>query len=248
VAKRCEGEGQIGTLVVVPSGAKDDLVGVRVVAGIDQTPEECLAKGYEGCIVARRALRFTPHSDLALEVELSSRCKGIACDPRSTCFPGGCQPALDAPAPVAEAPAPVTPSVRCGDDGVFCPTSGDVCCLTVDVGGKATHGECMPASRCTDIVLHCDDDTDCPDRGATPGVCVLGYAAMSELPYIPLEISHSHCLLATSYGEGGLQRPHGLALCEETLPCANERFRCFPTEESSTLLPGYHWCQLEFPQ
>jgi len=247
VTKRCEGDGQIGSLVVVPSGANDDLIGVRVVAGIGQSPEDCVTNGYQGgCIVARRALRFTPHLDLSLEVELSSKCEDIACDPRSSCFRGGCQPALDAP---KEPPAPGTPSVRCGDDGVFCPTSGDVCCLTVDAEAKATHGRCMPANLCTDIVLHCDDDTDCPDGGAdgtTPGVCALGYTAMSDLPYVPVEVSHSHCLLALGYGQGGFQRPHGLALCEESLPCAKD-FRCLPSGDSSAL-PGYSWCELEFRQ
>jgi hypothetical protein len=258
VTNHCEGDGLIGSLVVVPSGAKDDVVGVRVVAGVAQSPEACTANGYkDGCIVARRAIRFTPHSDLALEVDLLKSCLNIGCDPQNTCIDKSCQPSAVAPPPAVstpvptpspttstEPPAPGTPTVRCGDDGVFCATSGDVCCLTVDADAKTTHGDCRRASLCKGIVLNCDDDTDCPRGGVNkdyPAICSLSYTSNEDTPYVPLEIAHSQCLIAVP-GNGGPGRPRSLALCEERVACADAQFPCMAS--GSSLLPGYNWCQV----
>lgn len=251
VTTRCEREGEIGSLVVVPSGAKDELVGVRVVAGISRRPEECLANGYEGgCIVSRRAIRFTPHTDLALDVDLLRNCLDIGCDPQNTCVAGSCRPTTDeaAPIPTVEPFPAGAPSVRCGDDAVFCATSGNVCCLTVDVEAQKTHGDCRPAGRCRDIVLHCDDDTDCPragEGGPLAGICVVSYAQSDAAPYSPLEIAHANCRAAL-LGNGGLERPMSLALCEERKPCADSQFDCWPSSMDSQLLPGYNWCHVVF--
>lgn len=82
--------GYVGTLVVVPSSDKSSEIGVRVVMGVDRPPEECPAAGYAGCIVARRALHFIPHSDLTLPIAMRQVCVGDPCDPRSTCVEGSC--------------------------------------------------------------------------------------------------------------------------------------------------------------
>ncbi len=250
VTTSCEGDGEIGSLVVVPSGDKDELVGVRVVAGIGLSPEQCVANGYEGgCIVARRAVRFTPHSELALDVALLSECVDIGCDPDNTCVAGACRASSAAPmtAPPAMQLPPGTPSVRCGGDGVVCPTSGDVCCLTVDVASAETHGDCRPPSQCEGIVLRCDDDTDCPRGGfenGWAGVCALSYTDAGD-PFKPTKISHSDCRVAVA-GVSGLQDTAGLALCEELKSCADSQFVCLVSEADSDLLPTYHWCHLVF--
>jgi hypothetical protein len=258
VTQECEADGRIGSLVVVPSGAKDDSIGVRVVAGTSRNPEECAANDYRGCIVARRAIRFTPHSGLDLHVELQSSCLDIGCDAQKTCIDRRCEPtSAVAPAPLPSGggggggSGPTSPSmtgegwIRCGDDGVFCPTSGDVCCLTVDREAQSTRGECLPPTLCQGIVLHCDDGTDCPDGGpdmAWKGVCVLSYPANDETPYVPSgPISSSQCLIGNS---GSTEKARVLGLCEEELPCANQ-FQCLSSGLDSPL-PGYSWCHLKY--
>src|SRR4051812_7364123 len=60
----CDANGRVGALVIVPSGPSDGNIAIKVVAGVDSPYESCKAPAYEGCIVARRALRFIPHEDL----------------------------------------------------------------------------------------------------------------------------------------------------------------------------------------
>jgi hypothetical protein len=93
VTNRCQTQ-RIGSLVLVPSGANDDTVALRVVTGVKVRPDECTPEsGYKGCVVARRALRFIPHTPLYLPVEMSQSCLDVTCDPSETCFKGQCVPA-----------------------------------------------------------------------------------------------------------------------------------------------------------
>ncbi len=130
-----------GRLVVVPSGSKSDVVAIKVVGGFGKTKraEDCVAT-YEagslgrpsygpGCIVARRALRYTPHTGLTVPILLRAACEHVACAETETCVQGRCQSAiiaqtascegegcdesvlldggvLDAPAPAADAGVP----------------------------------------------------------------------------------------------------------------------------------------------
>jgi hypothetical protein len=90
---RCA-DGRIGTLVIVPSGANDSDVAFRVTTGVDKPAEECKGAGGQGCIVARRALRFLPHTRLDVPVAMRGSCEGIVCvDPATTCVVGACVPA-----------------------------------------------------------------------------------------------------------------------------------------------------------
>ena len=82
--------GYVGSLVIVPSGDKSTEVGVRVVSGVDHAPEDCAAAGYAGCIVARRAIHFIPHTELTIPIAMRLVCVGDPCDPRSTCVEGTC--------------------------------------------------------------------------------------------------------------------------------------------------------------
>ena len=87
---RCE-NGRIGSLVVVPSGDRGSEVAIEVVVGVGQSAESCAATPTDGdCYVARRALRFVPHSELDLPIDLRADCRDIPCDATTTCVHGAC--------------------------------------------------------------------------------------------------------------------------------------------------------------
>jgi hypothetical protein len=86
----CDASGNLGTLVVVPSGAKGDEVALKVVAGLSRDADACVPPYGKGCIVARRAVRFLPHTPLRIGVPLRAACDGVACGADETCVTGGC--------------------------------------------------------------------------------------------------------------------------------------------------------------
>ncbi len=89
VITECRGAA-IGTLTLVPQGAEDGRVGVRVIAALDGPVESCTAaNGYRGCIVARRRITFVPHNALRVPVALNLVCKDVPCDEDSTCAAAG---------------------------------------------------------------------------------------------------------------------------------------------------------------
>lgn len=91
--RACEG-GRIGEIVVVPSGADDDTVAIRVVMGFGRDVGECARPPFgPGCIVARRALRYIPHTHLRLPIRLNAVCSGVECGATETCVGGDCRPA-----------------------------------------------------------------------------------------------------------------------------------------------------------
>ena len=197
--------------------------------------------GYAGCIVARRALRYSPHESLDVAIELSADCVGQACDPDHTCLTGGCANVSDgAPVDVTNAP-----SVQCGADGLRCPTHGDVCCLTVDTAQHTSHGVCTSICPSTSIVLNCDDDSDCSEANsdAGPGRCMLAYrpAPDTSAYWTPVVVSDSACLpVATA-----LPRTYGLELCQDRKPCRGS-VTCIGSQGEPNLLPGYFWCEINY--
>ncbi len=92
VTSQCDpATGRVGALVVVPSGAKNDEIALRVVGR--RSADACDAPAYgPHCIVARRALRFVPHASLTLPVLLRASCEGIPCNADETCVAGECVP------------------------------------------------------------------------------------------------------------------------------------------------------------
>jgi hypothetical protein len=92
------GEGSLGSLVLVPSGPLDDPIAVRVVMGVTRSADDCVAAippDYSGCIVARRSLRYLPHTPLTLPIALRRACVGKEC-PGQTCVEGSCvDPSID---------------------------------------------------------------------------------------------------------------------------------------------------------
>jgi hypothetical protein len=86
-------DGHIGSLVIVPSGDDGAEVAIRVVTASGKDPDLCARDGYAGCIVARRAVRFLPHTALTMRVPLRGSCTGVACvgdGDFSTCLDGRC--------------------------------------------------------------------------------------------------------------------------------------------------------------
>ena len=139
----CEG-GYAGRLVVVPSGSKDDVLAIKVAGGFGKTKqaEDCVAT-YDaakpgtpiygpGCIVARRALHYTPHTPLTVPIVLRSACAGVACGETETCVKGACLPATIADSATCKGEG-------CGEsalgDGGLPPGGGDA--GTSDAAGDA---------------------------------------------------------------------------------------------------------------
>jgi len=245
--KSCDANGQVGSVVIVPSGEKDAELGLRVVAGITRNPEECAAHNYDGCIVARRSVRFSRHATLDLNFDLTSDCVGKGCDATHTCVDKICTDAR------SSSPPPVDtgePTVRCGDNGVVCPTTGDVCCLTADPTGTSTRGECMDPEQCppTSTVLYCDDESDCTasaDDAGHPGMCLLMIQSDPSgiaNAFVPSTASVAECLPYSGF----LQRSAlSLELCQSRAPCWHGTVGCIAsTGYPTNPLPGYHWCEL----
>jgi outer membrane protein assembly factor BamB len=91
VSQACSSTGDLGTIVVVPGGARNAAVDVKVVAGVNRDPTTCNAPAYgTGCIVARRSLDFIPHTPLVLDISLSQACNGVVCATDDTCVEGAC--------------------------------------------------------------------------------------------------------------------------------------------------------------
>ena len=97
--------GRIGSMVIVPSAANDDIVAIKVVMGVGRDPAECVAPAYgPGCIVARRALHFIPSSSLYVPIFMGAICTGIACNATQTCVGGNCASAVIEDSSKCEAP------------------------------------------------------------------------------------------------------------------------------------------------
>lgn len=165
----CEREGVVGTVVLLPSGAEDAEVAVRVVTGLARRAEECAPPAYAGCIVARRQTRFVPGEVVRLVVTMSTACRDNPCGPGETCddATGACVPSCASP--------------PCGG-GSGDAGGGDAGTDTGLDGGDGASG-CEPA--CTGPGRSCDGDTcvvRCSDGGApcTGVVCPPGVPCRVE--------------------------------------------------------------------
>jgi hypothetical protein len=92
-APKCATEGHIGSLVVVPSAADDELVAVKITTGVSVPPDQCGPQG-QGCIVAKRALHYLPHQPLVVDVPMNASCEGVYCPGEETCVDGQCRSAI----------------------------------------------------------------------------------------------------------------------------------------------------------
>jgi hypothetical protein len=239
----CGPGGQVGTLVLVPTGSDSDEIGVRVVAGLSRDPEDCAANLYDGCIVARSTLRYSPHAALDAYVALTDDCVGVSCDTTHTCVDGTC---VDSSSTGTTNGSQAGATVRCGDNGVRCTTSGQVCCLTVDVDAGTTHGVCEDATSCppTSIVLACDKESDCAgprDDAGRPNMCCLSYMVGGGNGYTPDAITGTQCL---PY-EQCTHLAYGLEVCDDRKGCVDGTIMCQASWTTPPgLFPGYFWCAL----
>ncbi len=88
-------DGFVGSLTTVPSSSDTAIVALKVVLGVRKDSRACAAPAYEGCIVARRRIRYVEHQRLRLPVTLYASCEGVPCEADSTCnYLGQCVSAL----------------------------------------------------------------------------------------------------------------------------------------------------------
>jgi hypothetical protein len=168
VATICRDKGDLGTLVLVPSG--DRRARVVIETRLPLGGGACVEG--KGCIVARRAISYAPSVPLRLPIRLRTSCANVACDSTSTCIDGACRSfevALDrctngvcdedavGPGPADAGPAPDAgcsgAAVRCNGmcvdvstDKAHCGGCGVDCTL-----GECTAGLCrlVPAANLT---------------------------------------------------------------------------------------------------
>jgi hypothetical protein len=231
----CSASGEVGSLVIVPTGANDAEVGIRVVAGITRNPEDCAANGYDGCIVSRRTLTYLPHQTQNVVVDLTSDCIGSACDVNHTCVNGSCTDTVTATAPVAADGGVYSagPTVRCGDDGTRCPVNdlNLACCVTFDLDAGTGKGTCVAAAACpsTSAVVYCDDSSECPPLDGAIVVCCATTSSAG-----PRTLTNADCEPQVQCGGNG----GGTSLCEDRQPCPNSQGNCGPEPAA----PGYFTC------
>ena len=91
-SRACD-SGDLGNLIVAPSGARDAAIALSVVVGVTRDSESCAAANYAGCIVARRQIRFSKHDRLALPIALNRSCLDVPCTEKESCAAGRCAPA-----------------------------------------------------------------------------------------------------------------------------------------------------------
>ena len=82
----------LGSLVVVPSGARDAKVRIRVVVALGGKSVEACSAGVDlgDCIVATRSHHFSEHHSATLPIVVASACIGVGCGSSQTCLDGRC--------------------------------------------------------------------------------------------------------------------------------------------------------------
>ena len=179
--------GRIGSLVVLPSDSVDDQVAIFVTEGATAKTDACSRQNPKGCILARRVLRYVPHTPLKLPIELAVSCIDKPCSPGETCNRGQCR----------------SDTVTCNSSGVCDVPPSDV----PDAGAAdaATDAACSGSGtqlRCGGVCLdvstnpsHCGA-CDLPCKGECQGgICrLLTTSVMADEPGMtPLMWNPSVC-------------------------------------------------------
>jgi hypothetical protein len=216
----CADGDEVGSLTISPSGAKDDEIGVRIVASVGDNPDpdrcgrpDATGKpSWDNCILARRIVRFVPGETRRITVRLTPDCVGQYCGGALECNLGVC----------------VRPEQVQPDGGNLIDadtTDGNLPDGAVDAGADACSGcvgECDPVAntcnvdceptRCNDRVvcrgsldctIQCRDQNDCvKTRCDTTGrctfVCTNGTARRCE----NIACRASLCQVSCSSAEG----------------------------------------------
>ncbi|HEY2510895.1 MAG TPA: hypothetical protein VGI39_08565 [Polyangiaceae bacterium] len=172
-APQCTLEGHVGSFVVVPSGGDDNAqVAVEIVAGVGESTNLCAADPTK-CIVAKRALRFIPHTPLTVSVGLDSACAGVVCPGVETCVDGQCKSALigdpgqctgagcsDTILPPVDGGAPVEAGAMDSGVDATLPTDASTVDAQVDSG--------------SDVAVPPAGDASCNGTSTTPVVVTIG--------------------------------------------------------------------------
>jgi hypothetical protein len=180
----CETVTGIGSLTVYPSGDRDEEVAIKVVTGIDASPNLCAAPGHAGCIAQTRVMRFVPNTTQRMIVKLALACLDRTCPVGTTCDDGVCKLEGDVlvdggtreNAPTTEAGVPADASVDAGPadpcTGCAGDCTGGVCrvdCSKVSCNAGAEL--CAPNLRCE---ITCPTTGSCDDaRCTTTDTCVV---------------------------------------------------------------------------
>ena len=204
-----------GSLVIVPSGARDERILVTVVTGVSKPAEMCVPP-YAGCIVARRSLRFVKHAALRLPVLMRSSCVGIPCDDETTCVAGVCVSAtIDDPSRCARA--------GCSEDDLPQGPPNDAGTAPIDGGADAaadgpiadaqSDGPVLPCA-CQPIFCGCGGcDPTKIICTKTPKQCPLGCLGSCE------DLSPYHCACVEDRCVLDPPPPSGMIPCNTTLDC-----------------------------
>jgi hypothetical protein len=192
-------QGTVGTLVLVPSTSGDPEVAIRVVTGVNESPDACERDGYTGgCIVARRALHFIAHTPLTVPIDMRADCENVVCNSPGallTCIQGRCAPAtvkdpsacqgagcgestlVDAGLPAQDSSLPpADASTIDGADGNAPVTDGSVMSDAVvdvhapmDVAG--TDAGPTEGGSCKPNYAQCTGFAECCSSGCLRGIC-----------------------------------------------------------------------------
>jgi hypothetical protein len=134
----CEpGSKSLGTLTLVPSGDADEEFAIRIVTGVTGvSPDACVNEGNKGCIIARRSMRYLPNRKLFLPIPMYAECKGVYCEPGTTCYRAGvCRPAN------IDDPGRCTTPDACGPDALPAEDRPDPGAGSAGAGGGGSAGQ-----------------------------------------------------------------------------------------------------------
>lgn len=238
----------VGTLVVVPSGASDAPIGIRVTGGVTRLADRCTADtGFKGCIVARRLLRFVPEREIEVVVDLRLECADRTCDAASTCVRGACvgagvdgatcsetegcgEGALGAPGPTAD--GSTIPGPGLGNDSAA-PTPdagpktcgpdekacGGQCVKIADATFGCTAGACAPCAGADSSTFTCDGAA-CKLAACKPGFKACGGVC------VPADVAHGCGAAACTPCDANNGTPSCTAGGACAIACANGYKSC----------------------
>ncbi|MBX3215639.1 MAG: hypothetical protein KF850_26615 [Labilithrix sp.] len=156
----CAAPPEVGKVVLVPDGADDADVVIRIVSGLDKPASTC-REGDDGCIFARRRARFVPNEIVKVSVVMSLTCQRVVCAAGESCDPltGRCKALTNG----VDDPAPL-PDAGDGDAGTI-PGDGGACdatgCVFECNGPRQCHRpQCQPGLPC---IIRCNAPDACAD-------------------------------------------------------------------------------------
>jgi hypothetical protein len=155
----CVSPPQIGRVVLVPDGADDKEVVIRIVSGLDKPASTC-REGDEGCIVARRRARFVPNEIVRVSVVMSLTCQRVVCTAGESCDPmtGKCVDISSVSAPPSVDAGPDDAAVAADASGTSCNANG--CVFECNSPRQCRTMPCQPGLPC---IINCNRENACSD-------------------------------------------------------------------------------------